>query len=316
MQRSGLLIGGIVLALSGCVASKPRPPVEFQSEPWTFAQVPGFKLTSAHYVVHTTLRDPVLREALPGFVEAAYENYTRLVPPARTPPERMQVFLFAGRHQWEAFTRRFTGPRAATFLQVRNGGYSERGVSVIQYVSHEVTFPLFAHEGFHQYLFKCVPTPVPPWVHEGLAVCCEGQRWDDHGIREFDPWYNPSRRNELAAALIGDYLHPLRRLLETDAGHIISGSNRSVGAYYGQVWALVLFLREGEGGKYAAGFQRLLASLSAADAEQSARAAHIWSDQRDFNYGRDLFCNFISADLETVEREYVAFMRARFLGPG
>lgn len=307
-----LVLGG----LAGCAAPRARPPVQYESKPWTFAKLPGIKLTTEHYEIYTTLRDEVLRAALPDFVEAAYENYTRLVPPARTPDERMKVYLFASRDQWEAFTRRFTGPQAKVFLQVRNGGYSERGVSVIEYVRHEITFPLFAHEGFHQYVYHTVDAPIPAWLNEGLAVVCEGQRWGSQTIDRFDPWYNPTRRNDLADAIAGDRLHPLRKLLSTDAGRIIGGSSRAVGAYYAQLWALILFLREGTGGKYAADFQRLLDSLGRGELEAHARAAHIGSESPEFNFGAEVFRGFISADLDALESEYQAFMRQRLFGKG
>jgi len=287
----------------------------FQSEPWTFGGAAGYKLTTAHYEVYTTLKDQVLVEALPDFVEAAYENYTRLVPPNRNPQQRMKVYLFVSRPQWEAFTRRFVGRRADVFLRVHHGGYSDRGVSVIEYVAHEITFPLLAHEGFHQYLYHHVGSKIPAWLNEGLATCCEGQRWDAYGIREFDPWYNPGRLNHLAAGLAAGRLHPLGKLLAIDAGQVIEDTGQSVASYYAQVWALILFLREGAGGKYAPGFQRLLNALNQANIEQYAKAAHIWSDRPSFNFGEDLFRSFISDDLETVEREYLDFIRQRLVEP-
>jgi hypothetical protein len=305
LRGRGIPILLLTALLSGCAAPKPQPPVLFETEPWTFASAPGFKLTTAHYEIYTTLRDQVLRDALPGFVEAAYENYARLIPPSRADAGRMKVYLLASRGQFEAFTRRFTGPRAKVFLQVHNGGYSERGVSVIEYVAHDITFPLFAHEGFHQYLYHYVNARVPAWLNEGLAVYCEGQRWDAQGIKEFDPWFNPMRRNDLVAGLAGNHLHPLRRLLETDAGRIIRGNDQSIASYYGQVWALMLFLQNGANGKYAPGFHRLLGSLSTPGPGPSA-----------LRPGESLFRSFISDDLDTVEREYLEFVRTRFLGRG
>lgn len=314
MARVGWLAVLVGVGLAGCGGPRQRAPVPFESEPWKFGSAPGYKLRTAHYEIYTTLRDPVLRDALPEFVEAAYDHYGRLVPTARRPAERMKVYLFASRPQWEAFTRRFTGARAAVFLQVRNGGYSERGVSVIEYVAHEITFPLFAHEGFHQYVHHHVTSRIPAWLNEGLAVYCEGQRWDSHGLAEFDPWFNPMRRNDLAAALARNRLHPLRTLLETDAGRIIAGTNQSVATYYAQVWALILFLQEGGDGKYASGFERLLNCLAESGLEPHARAGHIWSDQPRYNLGEGVFRSFISEDLDTVEREYLDFLRTRFFG--
>jgi len=312
MTRWTVCCALVLGALSGCATQRSPTKVSYESEAWKFGDAEGTKLTTEHYEIYTTLRDPVLIQALPAFVEGAYEQYTRLIPPVRTPEERMKVYLFASRGQWAAFTRELTGSRARIFLQVRNGGYSERGVSVIQYVTHSVTFPLFAHEGWHQYLYHCVNTKVPAWLNEGLAVICEGQRWDQHGLKEFDPWYNPLRRNDLSQALIANRLYPLRRLLETHAGEVIQGSTQGVATYYAQLWALILFLREGQHGKYAASFNRMLADLATPQAEQRARTSHIWSERSAFNFGEALFRAYISEELEAVEQEYFAFLRERF----
>lgn len=314
------LLGGLLAcALVGCQQPQARAPVPFESSRWQFGHAPGSKLTTAHYEIFTTIQDPVLVNALPDFVEAAYEHYARLLPPRRVPTQRMPVYLFATRTQWEVFTRRFTGPRAPEFLRVNNGGYSERGVSVIQYVRHAITFPLFAHEGFHQYVYHCVDARLPAWLNEGLAVCCEGQRWSDRNgayrVQEFDPWFNPARRNALAEALSADRLHSLSHLLATHPGEVLDGSSQEVQAYYAQVWALILFLREGDNGRYAAGYQRLLDALAGPGLEPQARAAHIWGQERTFDFGTAVFRGFIAEDVEAAERAYRAFLYARFLGP-
>jgi len=306
-----------LVVLSGCATQRGRrAPVSYTTASWSYGRAQGRKISTAHYDIYTTLRDEVLLGALPGFVEAAYENYQQLLPSTRQVDERMKVYLFATRGQWERFTRRFTGSRSKLFLKVRNGGYSERGVSVIEYVAHQITFPLFAHEGFHQYVYHYVNSQIPSWLNEGLAVTCEGQRWGMHGLKAFEAEYNPRRRNDVTAALVSNRLHSLRRLLETHPGEVIEGSNRSVVTYYAQVWSLILFLREGADGKYATAFERLLSQLDEVDIAQYARAAHIWSDRKRFSFGEALFRSFISEDLDTVEREYFEFMRERFLGRG
>jgi hypothetical protein len=154
---------------------------------------------------------------------------------------------------------------------------------------------------------------IPAWLNEGLAVACEGQRWGTTRIKAFDPWFNPRRRNQLAEALQRDELHSLQTLIETHPGKVIQETSRSVSTYYAQVWALVLFLQQGADGKYADGYQRLLDSLDEFDPQQAARAAYIWSDRETMNAGDALFRSFISEDIETVEQEYLAFMRERFL---
>jgi hypothetical protein len=313
MRSGALTLVAAVLMLAGCSATQPvRQSVEFRVEDWKFGDALGKKILTEHYQIHTTLTDRALVDALPQFVEGCYEHYRTLVPPARDPNELMPVFLFATRSEWEAFTRKFTGARARQFLQVRNGGYSEQGVSVIEYVTHAVTFPLFAHEGFHQYLHHCVGRDIPAWLNEGLAVECEGQRWGVR-LREFDPWYNPARRNVLAQALIANKLHPLRTLVRTHAGEIVGGSLQSIGSYYAQVWALVLFLREGENGKYAAKYKAMLADLSTGEAAEQIRIAATSTAGELPTPGEALFRHYIGDDLPAIELEYFKFMRARFV---
>jgi len=307
-----VVVGAALVELTGCARTQPRAPVAFEREEWRFAQQNGQKLTTEHYAIYTTMTEDMLVSALPAFVEAAYAHYTALVPAARPPTEPMPIYLFVRRPEWEAFTRRFTGARSEYFLKVRYGGYSERGTSVIEYVTHDVTFPLFAHEGFHQYLHHCVNTRIPAWLNEGLAVYCEGQRWGNHGLQSFDPWFNPMRRNALNEALASNRLYSLQQLLETHPGEVIEGSTEGVATYYAQVWALVLFLQEGADAKYATAFRRLLDELSSVDVEQIARTSHIWSERVSFNFGEALFRTFISEDLDTVQREYLAFVRERF----
>ena len=199
-SRSHCVVGrtgapSLLIGLGGCAAQKPRGAGSNSSPSrGSTPSRPGHKLTTAHYEIYTTLRDEVLVNALPDFVEAAYENYpASSCPPVQEPDERMKVYLFATRGQWEGFTRRFARGRVPpSFLKVRNGGYSEQGVSVIEYVAHQITFPLFAHEGFHQYLHHYVGTSrFRAWVNEGLAVYCEGQRWGSYPAQGVRPVVQP-----------------------------------------------------------------------------------------------------------------------------
>jgi len=327
-----------LLLLAGCAARQAqRPPVSYATQDWTFGDAHGRKLTTPHYEIYTTLRDDVLVQSLPDFIEAALERYQQLVPPARCPAALMPVYVFASRGQWLEFTRQFTGPRYQIYVHVRNGGYTERGVVVMEYVAHSTTFPILAHEGFHQYLHYYVGDSAPAWLNEGLATLSEGQRWDGMRLASFDPAFNPRRRNDLAEAVVRNQLHALPKLLQTNAGEIITGSDRSVATYYAQLWALMLFLQEGAGakgaksapasdyasagnhafggrhtpgGKYALGFRKLLDSLGQPGLEQHAKAAYIWSDEQTYDYGTALFRSFISEDVAAVEREYVEYIRA------
>ncbi len=325
-RRSWLARGAIMfgIVLGGLVAGCQRPhdalpvltDVPYEARDWQFARHPGRRLLTTHYDIRTTVRDPVLIESIPQAVETAYRYYRSLVPAAGQPSAPMRVYLFARRDEWTAFTRRFAGDRAATLLKIRHGGYSEHGVSVIQYVAHSVTFPLLTHEGFHQYVYCCVKHRMPAWLNEGLATMCEGQRWSGTGLQAFDPWYNPARRNALADALLRNELIPLDELLAMNAGHVVGGSTRRISTYYAQVWALVLFLREGAGGAYAERFDHLLHTLGREDLAPYARAAYVKTrNPGDYSLGRGVFEAFFGHDLAHVQQQYIEFIRRRLVGP-
>ena len=308
---AGLCVLTGCMLQAGCATLGTRQQVASEREDWRFAGRPGYKLTTDHYVIYTTVQDDMLVNTFPRLVETAYDYYAQLVPPAREPESKMPVYLFAQRAEWEAFTKQRFPRRAEALLQVRNGGYSEQGTSVIQYVTHASTFPLLSHEGFHQYLHCHVRKNVPSWLNEGLAVCCEGQRWSGNDHVKFDPWNNAIRRNMLAERLLQKRTVGLRELLRTHPGLVMNGPPSKVAAYYSQVWALALFLRESE---YADRFAELVQHLGDENLEHRARAACIDSDGDMSSFGECLFRGFITDDIDGFEQEYVAFMRKHALG--
>lgn len=305
--------------LAGCAARERDEFVALrnvpaESSPWSYGGREGRKLVTEHYEIFTTLRDQRLIDSLPQAMETTYAWFQRLAPVPDPPRERMPVYLFADRDDWTYFTRRNFPQKAALLTKVRNGGYTEGSTAVIEYVAHQVTVTVMAHEGMHQYLHHCVRQRVPAWLNEGLAVLCEGQRWDADGLRGFDPWFNPARRNALAEALLRNDLYPLEELLRINAGHVVGGPTRGIATYYAQVWALLLFLREGEQGKYAEGFRQLMAALPDEKLEARARAAFVTSDRPEYDMGTGLFMAFISPEIEAVDAEYARFMGERVLG--
>lgn len=318
----GVVLGVCVLLTSlqtGChrplEGFRAASDVSYTATPWTFDESAGLKIRTPHYEIFTTVEDPGLTDALPQMMETAFAYYRHLLPTPREPNTPMQVYLFASRADWANFTQRFGSGRAGTLLQVRYGGYSEQGVTVIEYTSHQGAFPLMTHEGFHQFVYFCVPEPIPAWLNEGLAVICEGQRWSNGGLIRFDPKHNPRRQNDLAEAIFRKELLPLRELLRINAGHVVGGNPRGIANYYAQVWALMLFLQNGEGGKYAGGFERMLHKLAAGEAEQSIAAARVVSKgPAPAGPGEALFRAFISDDLDLVESEFKRYLDTNILG--
>lgn len=321
LQKSHLraMAATLLLPLLACGCQKSEPKFKVLNDAhmdvkeWKFAGRPGKQLETEHYDVYTTLKDESLINAVPQMIESANAYYRFLAPSQNATGEKMRMYLFAARGEFESFTRHFAGPRAETLNKVRNGGYTEEGVCVVEYVAHQITYPIMAHEGLHQYLHFYAKGRVPAWLNEGLAVQCEGQRWGRVGLKEIDPAYNPARRAGLSDALDHGDTFSLRELLRIDAGHVVGGNSRKIGGYYGQVWALLLFLQEYGDGKYRAGYQRLLRTLGTDDLEPFAQAAFVSSNEQSFNLGEYVFRAFISPDLETVDREFREYVQRRVL---
>lgn len=308
----------LITALAGCSQrndSIAATNVEFAQKEWRYRGRPGLQLASDHYIIYTTITKPEMVAWLPQTMETAFAYYKQLIPSARQPTERMPIYLFAARAEFEDFTERTFGPeRAALLNKVRGGGFMEQGITVMEYVNHDATFPIMTHEGFHQYLHHYADSRVPAWLNEGLATLCEGQRWGNAGLKSFDKWHNPIRRNRLAEALLRDDLFPLGQLLRINAGHVVGGSSRKIGTYYAQVWSLILFLQDGENARFAEAFQRMLAEFAEGNLEDDARAAHAMAPgNRRYNFGREAFAAFIDEDLAMFEQAYIRFLRERLL---
>ena len=317
MSRSILIATLVLLGSFGC--SQRNEPValqvEFDQAEWRYRGRPGLQLRSPHYTIYTTITQPELVAWLPQTMESAFAYYSTLIPAGKQPSEPMPIYLFAARQEFEDFTRRTFGEeRAALLNQVRGGGYMEKGVTVIEYTNHDATFPIMTHEGFHQYLHHYATSNAPAWLNEGLATLCEGQRWGSDGLRAFDKWLNPIRRNRLAEALLRDDLFPLSQLLRINAGHVVGGSRRKINTYYAQVWALVLYLQEGADARYAGDLELMLQQLGQGDLRAYARTAHATSSSHQrYNFGRDAFGAFVDEDLAMFEHDFIRFMRERIL---
>ena len=123
-----LVVGA--LAGAGCPSAEKHTQVSFAREGWNYRGAKGTQCASAHYILRTTCTSKPFVDALPGFLESCYVAYSELLPPQGAADKPLDTYLFQTRWQWERFTEQFAGPRAATYKQIRSGGYSERGVTV------------------------------------------------------------------------------------------------------------------------------------------------------------------------------------------
>ena len=294
---------------SGCGGSARTPTFELHEEEWSFEGEPGAKLTTDHFEILTTIKDRQLREALPLFLESAYDLYVDLLPPTDAQGPRLQTYLFNTRDEWDRFTRKTFPARYPLYARIQNGGFAEGRMCVVYYMQRPYTLSVIAHEGMHQYFGAHFSTPVPPWLNEGLACYCES--FDFQGDQPvFVPRKNTFRLNPLRRTLTSKTTIPLRELLATSAGEVVGeGRGGLTQAYYSQAWGLVVFLRHGAGGKYAAGLERLLADVRSGTLPTRAQAARLSTGQPGrISPGEGVFRAYITHDLVGFEREYQAFL--------
>ncbi len=300
---------GIMVLLAGCEAESR--PVRFEQHAWTsLLHVDGVELMTDHYAIRTTSQDETLRAYLPAFMESAYAEYRKLVPPERPSPDPMVVYLFGERAEWAAFTKGFVPAQAHTYLYIQSGGYMDQATdtAVAWDIGRDRALSLLAHEGLHQYLAKYLDRPVPPWLNEGLATQFED--FDLNGDRpQFRPERNLMRRNSLREALaLEDGLVPLPQLLSMHAGQAVTHTGQPARGYYAQVWMTVLFLRTSP--MYGDGFRRLLADAGTERLQHSTSgyraatpAAAKMSD------GEVVFRQYVTEDLDGFEADCEAFAR-------
>lgn len=302
--------GVALLVAAGCERPLTPRTVVAHTDEWVFAGATGCKITTDHYTIYTTCRDKALLDALPLFMESCYDEYAKLLPVEGAPPGPMEAYLFRSRWQWEHFTDEFAPARAATYKRIREGGYSERGVTVSQYGSRRGTLSILAHEGLHQYLEATGRQRIPAWINEGLACYFEAFSLDLATNQPvFTPKNNTHRLPSLRQALTTESLIPLREVLSTNAGEAIHQRSRHVRNYYAQEWALVLFLLDSpQMNKYAPGFQQLLRELGTEAMNRRARAYLAADSLGGMSAGEAVFRAYITEDLDTFERDYRAFI--------
>ncbi len=300
---------GILILTTGCESPAPTREVRFSSDSWSFRGYEGRKMQTDHFDVYSTLVDSGLEEALPAFLEAAYEQYSSLLPPPDGQFPRLQTYVFDNRVQWEQFTYDTFPTKYDIYRRINAGGYAEGNQCVIYYLRRMYTLSVLAHEGMHQYFANYFKVRLPAWLNEGLATYCESYDLPG-GKPRFTPQRNTFRLNSLRQSLSAGAFLPIRDMLSTDAGQVVvQGRSRVTTTYYAQAWAMTVFIRHGAGGRYSAGFDRLLEGIVAGDMPRMAQAAKIRAPEPSkTSYGEAVFRAYITEDLEVFEREFKKYL--------
>lgn len=305
----------ISIAACGCAASSSAtvhvPVFRSDQQPWTFMGREGLHVTTDHFDFHTTLEDAELRDYLPEFLETTYQFYESILPASAEMSEerpRLQTYLFASRHEWDAFSKRRFPERYPLYRKITAGGYSEGDTCVAYNIGRAQTLSVIAHEGWHQYLAGVTSESVPAWLNEGLATYCESVEFRK-GRPYFVPQRNTFRINHLCNALSRGETSRLGALLGTDAGQVIDGEQSSATtAYYAQAWALMVYLRHGEQGRYESALVQLLNDIKDGTFRAPSRSARITSPSpSETSVGESVFRAYITDEFEAFETAFNEF---------
>ncbi len=276
----------------------------------------GVMLITDRYEIHTTMLEPVVLSKLPGFLESAHEAYNRQLPVAVAPQARSQIYLFANRDQWVAYTRDFAGSQAQVFQKIQEGAYCLKGYCIAYDIGLERTFAALGHEGWHQFTSRHFKYRLPSWLDEGMAMLFEDFEYQN-GLYHFDLGPNVYRMGALRRILVSQQPMSLRELLTSSPGEVMATDQAdTVMAFYSQSYALVRFLREASGRKYLPQYQALIADSyngrwPVAESEKKVAADRNMPRTVDWNraVGAVLFQHYICQDIDQLETEYLAFCR-------
>ena len=299
-------------------------------EPWRLPDcvsersTPALIITTRHYRVHTTLQDPLILRQVPMVLESAFLNYCNASGGQAVLAQKLPIYLFDSRTQWEQFTEYWAGPQAPVYLQIASGAYFLNGACVSYHISRRANLSVLAHEGWHQFCSLAFNYHLPAWLNEGMATNFEAYQKKDGNV-EFAPRINGGRLMSLRNALTSGTMFHISELLRVEPGGIIARdqyyrdaaeSDPRVAAYYAQVYALIRFLREYNYGWYAQRLEDMLAAtrngMWSVDPELIAEARQrVHNPTRRWNamVGPWLFRTYIGVEAASLEPAYLSFCR-------
>ena len=278
MIRQLVALGLILAAIAGCDSAPSRqtqPTTNLNADigrfvadrqPWTFKGDRGWAYYTPNSIIRTTSTDRKILERLPPFIELSILHYQSDITRLPRPAEPIETYFFDTRNEWETLTRSLMGELAGVYLSIERGGYSAKQIGVFYDIGPKDSFVICAHEGWHQYSHSTFKDPMPVWLDEGVACMMEGFRWDDQfpDHPRFMAWANTERFDQLRSAYNSETLMPIHSLLSLRPQDLMGSSTGQPTAltYYAQVWALIHFLNEGQGGRYKASLDAILSDTA------------------------------------------------------
>ena len=287
---------------------------------WENEYGPGWKLTTVHYEIFTTLLEPVMLRRCAEFMESAYRAYNSQLPEPIETQNKLTIYLFANRRQWENFTKDFAGQQAPMFCRIKAGAYYHNGACVAYDIGPQRTLSVLGHEGWHQFNGRHFKFRLPSWLDEGVAMLFETS---EQGTFHLEPAKNGYRLKTLKRTLANNEMIPLRDLIASNPGQVLaSDRTEAVMAFYSQSYALLRFMREADSGRRLGAYYRLLADGLYGDWPLDEDCKNIAADRnipRNIRWNHIvslvLFEHYVGDDYEQIEKEYLAFCR-QITAPG
>lgn len=293
----------------------PRIAARLRAEPWAFAGRPAQKIRTAHYVLHTTINDAEVVEALGQVMEGAFTQYQRVAPVDQSPGRPMECFLFQFRDEWKSFTKRYAGDDALIYLQINRGGYTQGDRYVAFFLGDIQTYSVAAHEGWHQYVARHFKHRPPPFLEEGLACLFEQVKWEGR-LPRWDLSSNSTRMHGLRNAVETRTLLPLKKLISMHAGQVVEQTTFQVETFYAENWAFARFMWDAEQGRYRPALQRLLADAAAGRLYRDGVAREPGSTEWDPESAGPLLEAYLGMPLPAIDRAFRAYVRKITAGGG
>ncbi len=235
---------------------------EMSELPWSFQDNAGKRFVNDYWDICTTLEYDYIVDSLPTFYEALLIRYKTAFGDLPIPTSPMKVYLFSSQEEWQEQLIRMLGYRQAEhWFQLESGGITIDGTAVLYHLDRRgrsrVTLRIAAHEGWHQYAEKVCLKPIPTWLDEAIGTWMEGFRLR-RGEVQFMPASNWDRLATLRRIVSANRLSPLKELMNSEPSDLLADGRTNLLAYYAELWGLMSFIVEYEGGKYFSSLRHLL----------------------------------------------------------
>ena len=295
------------------IASLQRLPAVENVGQWDGEYGKGLLITTAHYEIYTTLLDPLMLTKIPAFMECAYQGYQKQLPKPLAAVDKMTVYLFATRTQWDEYTTANTGQMSPLYLKIKAGAYYLDGNIVAYNIGITKTMSVLGHEGWHQFANVYFKYKLPSWLDEGIATLFETSKYEA-GQWVFTPEKNSARLGALKVTLVTQKRLPISDIIGLNPGQVLLENDQAVSAFYAQSYALVRFLREEDYGRRLGNFQKMLMGAVDGSWRIDGEAQLIASDKESpmtvvYNsyLATKLFGMYITNNTPTLEKPYTLF---------